>query len=342
MSTAEQYVIPKSDGELTVYDPFRQQLEQLKAEEKSLVFDYAANEKAVRSHIAKLRRSKKPVDDARKAEKAAALAYERKVDQQGFAIIKAIDEMIERHDKPLREIAEREAQRVADLRKELDYIESLTATALNTPDEVRAQITRLEAVIVDETYQEFQDEALALKATCSMVLQDALTGAIKREADEAELARLRAEMAERDRLDRERQIAEEAREQARKEAEAAAERGRVMAEAAEKRQQEAHENRLRIEREARERAEREAVEAHQRVEKAAQEAVEHERRKAAVHEAAEKAAQERREADLEHKRTVNNEMVADLIQHAGTSEQTAKFVVIALAGGKVRHARVTY
>ena len=110
MSTAEQFVVPSEDQPLAAYSEFRAQLSKLREENASLIFDYhdPKGNKEARSHIHKLRRTKGAVESVRKEEKAASLAYGRRVDAEAKAIIGEIEDMIEVHERQIKEIEEAE------------------------------------------------------------------------------------------------------------------------------------------------------------------------------------------------------------------------------------------
>lgn len=330
MSAVE--VIPASGG-LEVYSPFRARVAEIIEANKSVVFDYSTNkgQQEARSYVHTLRLSKKPIEDCRVRAKAESLEYGRKVDAEGKQLIGLLDDMIEHHMRPIREAEEREAQRLADIAAQMDFIRSLTGNSGMAPDELRALLGKLHAVIVDDSYGEFEDEAKGLKSEQLQALSSALTDADKRVANEAELAKLRQEAAEREQRDREAQIARDAADKARADAEQRAATEKAAAEARE-----------RAEHERAERAEAEAKLARERADRAAQDAEERVRREAAQQAERERAELAAREADIEHKRVINNEVLADLMEHAGVSDQTAKMVIVALFSGRVRHIKVVY
>lgn len=331
-------------GGLEVYSPFRARVAEIIEANKSMVFDYSTvkGQQEARSYVHTLRLSKKPIEDCRVQAKAKSLEYGRKVDAEGKQLIGLLDDMIEHHMRPIREAEEREAARIADITAQMDYLRTLTGHAAMPPDELRSLMTKLHAVLVDEAFGEFQDEAKAFKAEQLAALSRALTDSEQRIARDAELEKLREEAAARERQDRERQIADEAASAAKAKAEADAERARLEVERRAQAEKDAAEARERAERERAERAEAEVKEARERADRAAQDAVENERKEAADKAAREQAEQAAREADIEHKRAINNEVLADLMEHAGVSEQTAKMVIVALFSGRVRNIKISY
>lgn len=330
MSAVE--VIPASGG-LEVYSPFRARVAEIIEANRSVVFDYSTNkgQQEARSYVHALRLSKKPIEDCRVKEKAESLEYGRRVDAEAKQLIGLLDDMIEHHMRPIREAEEREAQRIADITAQMDFIRSLTGHSGMSPDELRALLAKLHAVVVDDAFGEFEGEAKGLKSAQLQALSSALTDADKRVANEAELTRLRQEAAEREQRDREAQIARDAADKARADAEQRAAAEKAAAEARE-----------RAEHERAERAEADARLARERADRAAQDAEERVRREVAQKAERERAEQEAREADIEHKRVINNEVLTDLMEHAGVSDQTAKMVIVALFSGRVRHIKVVY
>lgn len=180
--------------------------------------------------------------------------------------------------------------------------------------------------------------------------------------DNYEFDRERAEAAaeaERQRIAHEEEIARQAIEQAKLEAEAQAQRDREAAaqrEAqliaqAEKEKADriaAQERAEREAKEAQERTERLAKEAREQAEREKQQAVEDAQRKAAEAEAARRAEEKRiadeaakREADVEHRRAINRQSVAELVA-AGLPEDCAQKCVAAIAKGSVAAIRITY
>lgn len=177
-----------------------------------------------------------------------------------------------------------------------------------------------------------------------------------------EFDRERAEAAaeaERQRIAHEEEIKQRAIEQARQEAESQAQRDREAAEQreaqliaqAEKEKADriaAQERAEREAKEAQERTERLAKEAREQAEREKQQAVEAAQRKATEAEAVRLAEEKRiadevakREADVEHRRTVNRQSVAELVA-AGLPEDCAQKCVAVIAKGSVAAIRITY
>lgn len=199
-------------------------------------------------------------------------------------------------------------------------------------------------------WQEFHQRAIDAHAATIQTLRRWKDTAEIREEEAAELAKLKAEEAERQRL-----ATEEA--QKRREAEIA-ERARIEAErrAAEAAVAEAkrvEQQRLAAEQEAERRvakAQADAEAAREKAERDRMEAVEAERRRAAKEAADAKTEADRREANVAHKRKINNDVLAAIVlaiaeNHSGNAAEAsniAKAIVTAIAAGKVPHTKISY
>lgn len=178
----------------------------------------------------------------------------------------------------------------------------------------------------------------------------------EREAQEAKEAAERAEII---RKENEERIRREAEEKAKREAEEKAQAAIAEAERKEREAKEAAEKAERDRQLAIEKAEADRIAAQKKAEEervAAVAAAEEEaRKKAAKIEAdriaAEKAAfakaeaerveAERKAADIEHRRTINREVMDGLVS-AGISEKQAKEVITAIVGGLIKHVVIKY
>jgi colicin import membrane protein len=329
---------------LAVYNPFRAQLIEFKEFNSKLVFDYEdpKGNKDARSHVYKLRQSKAAVEKARKEEKAASLEYGRRVDAEAKEIIAEIEAMIEVHQKHLDEIEQREQARIDGIKSRINAfvvategLESLDSGAIHE------RLTQVKGVALDDSFAEFLAEAGQVKDMATKKLEAAHALAMKREADAAELERLRKEAAEREQKERDERLQREAAERAKAEAEAKAQAEREALERKAREEKEAAEKReLELKLQA-EKAEREKLEAEQRAEREKQEAIEAERLRI-QREAEAKAAEEaKREADKKHQAKIHGEIIAALAV-CGISEDAAKAAIVAIRKGEVPHVRIIY
>ncbi|MFV1476095.1 hypothetical protein [Serratia marcescens] len=263
-------------------------------------------------------------------------------EQEIKRFVDACDQLRDAVRLPLTEFESAEKQRVADLQQRLARLResaNVVDELGNVPPaaDIAARLESVKATAIDESWQEVTAEAGVAKDAAITKLEVTLKAAQQREAEAAELERLRAEMEVAAQREREAQIAKDAEDRARREAE---EKNRAELEAAARREADA--------KAAAERAERERIEAEQRAEREKQEAVETERRRAQQAEQA-RLAEEKRIADdaaakaanVEHRREVNRSVVADLIA-AGVPEDCAKKCVEAVARMQVQHMTINY
>lgn len=109
VSVENKLVIPESTTGLSLAD-FIPALKQFSVINAGMIFDYKDKQgnKDARSHVAGLRRIKKPIEDLHKALKADLLAATRKMDADKKTVLKFVEDMIEYHGKPLQDVADEE------------------------------------------------------------------------------------------------------------------------------------------------------------------------------------------------------------------------------------------
>jgi hypothetical protein len=187
-----------------------------------------------------------------------------------------------------------------------DFLDNL-ATEIRKPlDEWEAEQARIEAEKKAAEAAEALAKQIALDHEMALLMNDAYD---RRKEDEARLA-------EETRLERERMIRMEAEEKARKDAE------RQILEA----------------NLARERAEREKLIA----EETAKRAAEQERMLIKARERKIEEENAKRQADVEHRRSVNRMVLNDLMREGEITEDQAKKIVGAIATGKVNNVIINY
>lgn len=353
---------------LAHYNELRAAIDKAKAENAGLKFDYAdrKGEKLARSHIAGLRKLKADIDRKRKALKADALEYGRKVDGIAKELTADVEGMIEVHERPLLELEEKERQRRERIEARLLELQLPQEIAADSAT-CQAMIDRVNAVDLTTGWDDYAAQARNTAEQTLNTLNLQLERLRKSEAEAAELARLRQEAADRaeqdrkaaaekaakeaaekaakEQADREEQIRRQAEEKARKEAAAAAlaEADRKEAEAqaairAEREKAEAERRKLEAEaakaREEAERAKREQAEAEA---KAAKEKAAAEARQCAEQEAAAK-----RQADEAHRKQRIQQASAAIAQIAGLDVAQSLKVAQAIAAGAVPHVRMEF
>lgn len=319
------------DTNLVVFDKFRAELKEFKEKNASLFFDYSTPQgnKEARSHIYKIRQSRAALEKARKDAKAESLEYGRKVDATAKEITEELDAMIEVHQKPIDEIEEKEAKRIAEIELRVTALTPLISTDIGS-DALKATLEQIQSTVVDESFMEYQQAAQSAKDTSIDQLSKLLADIEKREAEQKELAEFRKAADERAKKDREEAIAKEAAERATREAEAKA---KAEAEAAarkvaqEKLDAEAREAELiRQKKEAEEKAARAVEEERQRAEK----------------EAADKAAADaKREADKKHQNDIHSAIIK-ACGELGIHDSLANSLITSIRSGTIPHMKIVY
>ena len=240
-----------------------------------------------------------------------------------------------------------EAAESARTENHLAAIERLRATGAGefplttTSAEIAAILANVQELIVDEaTCEEFEvDYRLEREAACAR-LSSALISRRRYEADQAELARLRAESEARDAAERARQIEESRLE---RERQAEIDRERAARDAAERREREAETARLRAESDARVAGERHAREAAER------EAAE--LRMQAAQRAADAAEAERRERSIKHRAEIHRKAadgINDVLRDVGfgvaslSEDEVSVAIVKAIAKGSINNVEIKY
>lgn len=310
---------------------------------------------AIASLAYKVSRSKTALDDAGKSLNDEQRKQIAVVDAARRTIRDRLDTLRDEARKPLDEWEAAEAARLDALKSRLDRLNHASPSE-DTSACIADLIRRVEAAVIDDSWQEYLPHAAKAKDATLARLRAQLDATARREAEQAELSRLRAEAAAREEAERQR-LAEEAAAKAKAEAE------RIEAE-----------RQARIEREKQEAAERAAREAEERAKaeadrqrRDAEERAEAERRAAAQREAdlqrqieaakaeadaaaqrerdrieAERKAAEdariKREADAAHRAKIASDIAAALRTMSGRA--TPENIAAALMDGKIPHCIV--
>lgn len=352
--TTEVALLPPKETALQVFtaeaglDPY---LAKIKKEIDAFTPDVTTKKgrDAIASIAHKVARSKTALDNVGKELVAELKDVPKKIDAERKRMRDLLDQWKDDVRKPLTDWEEAEKARQASHEANVDWFGlRINGSHAATAAELQATIAEVENKPVDESWEEFEHEAHRAKGNALTSLRAALEKRQAYEAEQAELARLRAEAAAREQQDREARIAREAEEKARRDAEAAAQAERdavAKREAEAKAAAERRELELKL---AAEKAEREKLEAEQRAARAQQEsearaqaAAAAERQRIADEQAAEDAETKRREANRAHKASVNNAAKAALIAE-GLSDEQAKAVIKAIVEGRVPAVTISY
>ena len=336
-ATANELVVIEPSNALTVFtapnaiDPL---LDRIRKEIDGFSADVTtpSGRKAIASMAHKVSRAKVYMDNAGKVLVDHHKEIPRKIDATRKRMRDTLDAWRDEVRAPLDAWEEAEAQRVSKHKETLAWLSEMAGVrALDwSAEDIDTRLTNAVAIEIGTCCEEFLAAYESGKAKAVAALTEALEGRRKHDAEQAELARLRAEAAERERIEREEHIAREAAEKARREAEARAEADRKAAEDAARREREAAEQReLALKREA-EAAEQRAAEAEAKA-----------RRDAAAAKEAERLAAEKREANKRHVEKINAKAVADFVA-GGVPADAAALVVQLIASKAVSRISIAY
>lgn len=301
-------------------------------------------------------RSKTALDNRGKELVAELKEIPNKIDAERKRVRETLDAWQEEVRRPLTEWQAEEDARI-DLHN--DAIQAIKNRAVFDQPPSAAQvehaIAELEPLAIDDSWDEFLPEAARAKDQTLIMLRAVLVQRREFEAEQAELARLRAEAEARAQADRDAAIAREAAERAQNEAE---QRAQAEREAAARREQqlieEANAQKRAAEQAARaaQQAEADRIAAQQQAERdrvaAAQrqaQAVENARLEEVARQKAEAAEalrqQEQRAADTAHKAAINRAALEAFIA-GGMPESCAKQAVTLIAQRRIPSVSISY
>lgn len=353
--TTELVALPARETALAVYstpgglDPL---IEQIREKVAGTVYDVstAKGRDECRSDAAKVGRSKQAIEKLGKALSAEQKEIPKLIDAERRRAFDELEALQKKVREPLTAWEQAEEARQA---KHSDNVSRLAQFGVNASSQLESDVLRqmivdVESTVVNESWDEFEAEAHRIKAKSLDALRTSLFAREKYEAEQAELAELRRKQAEQERKDREAEIARQAAEKARADAEAQAQaereaaarreaQAKSAAEQAEREKLEAIERQKRAEAQA----EAERLAAKQRAEQAAEDARQAEIDRVAREKAAAEAEQRRREADREHRATINRTALQAFIE-GGMPEDCAKQAVTLIAKGEIPAVTINY
>lgn len=351
--TTEIIELPSAETALEVYktpkglDPFINRIrEEVTGHEPDLTTKKGRD--AIASRAFKVRKIKTALDSLGKEQVDRLKEIPKLIDAERKRMRDELDALADEVRKPLTEWEQAEEERVAGHKKRIQWLQDFALCDEANAAAMRAQIEDLEAVLVDQSWEEFEAEAHRTKADTLSAMRAALIKREKYEAEQEELAELRRKQAEQEQKDREAEIARqaaekakaEAEEKAKQEQEAAAKREADAKAAAERAEQE-RADAVERQKQAEARAEAEKLAAEQRAKDAAEAARQAEIKRQADEKAAEEAAAKKREADTKHKKEINNAALAAFVDN-GLPEECAKQAVILIAKGLIPAVKITY
>lgn len=280
----------------------------------------------------------------------------KRIDANRKVLRDTLDALKDEVRAPLTQYEAAEEARVAALKERMTaFADAKQATAELPSTELEHYLQQIEAIAIDDSWEEMTAQAGVAKDAAVLHLRTVIEKAKEREAQAAELERLRQEAAAREQADRERRIAEQAaaaeaqrQEQARLDAERrereAKEREQQAirdAEAAELARQQAEARRIAEAEQAEQRSLQAAAQAKMEAELAAKAAAEQERQRIAQEQARHQEEEQRRAADVEHRRTINNAILMDLMG-VGIDEDKAINLIKQIASNKIEHLSINY
>jgi hypothetical protein len=239
-ANTELAVVPPQETALAVYSTekgLEPWLQKIRTEIDGFTPDISTRKgrDAIASMAYKVARSKTALDDVGKKLVADLKEVPKKIDAERKRVRDTLDSWQEEVRRPLNEWQAAEDARVD---KHNDAIERIRLLAVDldgiTAEDLSDRVAQLEAIALGDDWDEFEPEAARAKDKALGVLRAALAARQQYEAEQAELARLRAEAEARAKADHEAAIAREAAEKAQREAE---EKAQAERDAAAKREQ---------------------------------------------------------------------------------------------------------
>jgi len=352
-ATTELALVPPKETALQVFQQsngLEPWLQKIRAEIDAFTPDVTTRKgrEAIASIAHKVSKSKTALDGVGKELVAELKEIPKKIDAERKRMRDTLDAWRDEVRAPLNEWEAAEAARMAKHQQAVEQINLRLECRDLDSTELRQNIEWLESLAIDESWEEFEPEALRAKDKALTALREALVAREKYEAEQAELEELRRKQAEQEQKDREAAIAREAEERARREAE---EKAQAEREAAAKREADAKAAAERRELELKlqaEQAEKAKLEAQRLAEQAvkdaeakAQAAAEAERQRQADEQARIEAEAKAREADIAHKTAILTAIKESFMQ-AGVTEEQAKAIVNMIRKGDVPSVSIQY
>lgn len=333
-------------------DTMENAIAEIEKRVKSVVVDVSTPEGQanVRSFARKISTTKSAIEGMRKdlvIEKKRELA---KIDEVARHAKRDLDMIHDDFRKPLTEIEEREAARKAKLQEQLTRIEQMPhyEEDLSSKD-IEARIAKVEEIYAANEWEEFSVKVISAKDHSLKLLREKFANKLAAERKAVEEERQRKEAEEKARLEREEQIRKEAEEKAKREAEEERQRIIKEKELAEERAKweaqkakEAEERAIRQEQEAKERAARQAEEARQDAIRQEQEKARKEKEEAERTKKLEQEAEEKRIANQQHRAQVMQKAAGGFVTSHGMSFQQAMGIVESIVDGRIPNVTVNF
>ncbi|WP_287820103.1 hypothetical protein, partial [Achromobacter sp.] len=226
--------LPPKETALEVYSKpsgLEPWLEKIRAEVSGHVPDLKTKKgrDAIASLAFKVRKVKTALDGMGKQLVDDLKDVPKRIDAERKRMRDTLDALADDVRRPLTEWEQAEEDRVQRHKDAVEGIASLVVNCNESAESLRAALAAVEAIAIGPEWEEFEAEAARAKDKALSGLRDRLVAREKYEAEQAELARLRAVEAAREQKEREERIAREAAERAQREAEARAQAERDAA-----------------------------------------------------------------------------------------------------------------
>lgn len=292
--------------------------------------DKAADRKKLASLAYTVAKAKTAIDNTGKDLVSEAKAKIKIVDDNRKAMRDQLGALQERIRQPVTDWEAEEAAKQAEIDRLLAQIDAIGQASENG-QLIGAERLKHRREELLAPYLEHEDSQIRAKAAeADTRLLEHIAAAEQRETQQAEIARLKAEQEAREQAERDARIAAAAAERAKAEAEAKA---RAEQEAAQRAKWEAEQRAAA--------AEREKQAALERIEREKAAAAEAERQRIEAEREAKAAAEAARAADIEHRRTINREVYAVMLD-CGITEEAAQAFLLRLQNGNVPHLKILY
>jgi len=305
------------------------------------------------SMAAKIAKCKSPIKNLATELKEESKKLIDGVNSQWNRYEKAMDDLRDAVRKPVDEIEEKEAKILKERQDQISILECFKQVCPDFCDSFSEKIKFYQKGIFEIQqilkfdFGDFAFKAENLAKEATIIIQNKIENLIKLQEQEAELAQLKKEKAEREKKDEEERIAKEAEERAKKEAEESIKRAEQAKIDAENRARESE----RLAKEQAEKAELARIQAEKKAKEEAErlaiEAVEKERQRVAEIARIEAEENEKRETNKRHRNKIERAAILGLVdcfKNTGLdiSEFQAKEIIDAISKNQIPNLTINY
>lgn len=313
-------------------DTLENLLQAIEKEVSSIVPDIltAKGRKAITANVSRVTKSKTTLEAMGKNHVAAEKEKLKKFDGRRKHAFTFLEDLQKEVRKPLTEWEDKEKARIAKCEDVVNSFIQASDSSDNwmnySANELRDLLDSVEEVTITKRLAEFEDEAAQAKANAIKNINTAIQSRVKYDEDQAELAKLRKDAEEADRL----RFEADQRAKAERQAKQKIIDANNETKAAEQRAEAAEQQRIKDAEEAEKQKQIEVEQAAQ----AERDRIEAERLK-------EEQEAVAREADTKHRGKINRAIVKELLK-CDIDEKQAKSIVTAIAKGKIPNTKINY